>query len=218
MGKQSPRGWYYNSSTSKWEFAVYNSSGDINGVFNEDGALIGNGATISKSSASTNGATSIENLVAVTTMTGAGGVGGRSRFQLDTNVALGGWSNALKGMVVYGATGKTAGLGSAICAEMTLSAGTVDGNYAPLELELNLGTGAKTGTKSALIYASVNGDGKGEFDDNGVVLNLQGLAIGAGHAVQASAVSDINSTHALKIQIADTLYYIPLHTAANFGG
>ena len=216
MSKQIPRGWYYNSGTGKWEYAVYNSSGVVKGVFNEDGTLLGNGGAFAVSSASTSGSTSVENVVAETTLTGAGAVGGRSRFQLDTNVALGGWSNALKGIAIYGATGKTAGLGSAICAEMTLSAGTVDGTYAPLELELNLGTGAKTGTKTSLIYGSVNGAAAGDFDDYGVILNLQGLTIGAGHALQAAAVTDIDSTHALKIQIGATLYYIPLHTSPTF--
>jgi hypothetical protein len=152
------------------------------------------------------------------TMTGAAGVGGRARFQLDTNVALGGWANALKGYTKFGASGRVTGLASAAVAEMDLSAGTTSGSYAPLEIELNLGTGASTGTMTSLIYASVNGAGAGAFDDNGVILNLQGLTIGAGDAIQASAVTDINSTHAMKIKIGNTLYYIPLHTAANFGG
>lgn len=217
MGKRATKGWFYNSSTSKYEFGVYNAAGAVNSVFNEDGTLLGNGSTISKSSASTSGTTSVENLVAATTLTGAGGVGGRSRFQLDTNVALGGWSNALKGVTVYGATGKTAGLGSAICAELTLSAGTVDGTYAPLEIELNLGTGAKTGTQSSLIYASVNGDGKGEFDDKGVLLSLNGVSISANHLFQASAKSSINATHAMKIKVLGVDYFIPCHTSAAFG-
>jgi hypothetical protein len=39
------------------------------------------------------------------TMTGAGGVGGRTLFQLNANAALGSFTNALKANVVYGATG-----------------------------------------------------------------------------------------------------------------
>jgi hypothetical protein len=79
-------------------------------------------------------------------MTGAGGVGGRTLFQLNANAALGSFTNALKANVVYGATGSTSGLGSAFVAEMTLSAGTSSGTYAPVEIELNLGTSASTGT------------------------------------------------------------------------
>jgi len=173
---------------------------------------------VTATSASTSGSTSVEPMVVSSTMTGAGGVGGRARFQLDTNVALGAWANALKGITVFGASGSVTGLGSAILAEMTLSAGTSSGTYAPLEIELNLGSGASTGTQSSLIYASVNGDGAGTFDDNGLLLSLNGVTIGAGHLVQASAVSDIDATHALKIAINGTAYYIPLNTAANFGG
>jgi hypothetical protein len=49
---------------------------------------------------------------------------------MTTNVALGSWSNALKGEVTYGASGSTTGLGSSILAEMTLAAGTTTGTYA----------------------------------------------------------------------------------------
>jgi len=172
--------------------------------------------TITATSASTNGSTSVEPMVFSSTMTGAGGVGGRARFQLDTNVALGGWSNALKAITVYGASGRTTGLGSAACAEMTLSAGTTAGTYAPLEIELNLEAGAKTGTQTALIYASVNGADKGTFDDFGYIFSLNGLTANAGHVFQAAAVADIDSTHALRINIGGTDYFIPLHTSATF--
>jgi hypothetical protein len=171
---------------------------------------------ITATSASTSGTTSIEPMILSSTMSGAGGVGGRARFQLSTNVALGGWSNALKAITVYGASGRTTGMGSALCAEMTLSAGTTAGTYAPAEIELNLGTGAKTGTQTSLIYASVNGDDKGTFDDHGFILSLNGLTADTGHVFQAAAVTDIDSTHALRINIGGTAYFIPLHTSATF--
>jgi len=158
----------------------------------------------------------VEPLVFSTTLTGAGATAGRARFQLDTNVALGGWANALKAYTKFGETGRITGLASAFCAEMDLSAGCTQGNYAPLELELNLGTGAKTGVKTALIYASVNGAGAGEFDDKGVLINLQGLNVGAGNVFQTAAKDGVKSTHALKILIGTTPYYIPISTAADF--
>jgi hypothetical protein len=217
MGTRSQKGWVYNSDTSDYEFQVYNASGTVKTIFNEDGTLFGNGGTYTVSSASTSGTTSVENIVASTTLTGAGAVGGRSRFQLDTNVALGGWANALKGMTVFGAAGAVTGLGSAICAELTLSAGTAAGTYAPLELELNLAAGALTGTQTSLIYASVNGAAAGTFDDNGVLISLNGVEIGANHIFQASAKSAINATHAMKIKVLGVDYFIPCHTSAAFG-
>jgi len=152
------------------------------------------------------------------TMTGAGGTGGRTLFQLNTNVALGSFSNALKAEVVYGASGRTTGLGSAFVAEMTLSAGTSAGTYAPVEIELNLGTGASTGTASSLMYASVNGDGKAAMDDNGYVLNLAGVTAGASKLfANNGSIGNVDEiTNGLKVRIAGADYFILLATAANF--
>jgi hypothetical protein len=119
------------------------------------------------------------------TMTGAGGVGGRTLFQLNADAALGSFTNALKAITVYGASGSTSGLGSAFVAEMTLSAGTSSGTYAPLEIELNAPTGASTGTRTSFIYASTQGAGVATVDDNAVFFNLQGVTAGAGHLLVA---------------------------------
>ena len=172
--------------------------------------------TWSVTSNSTDGGTSVEPFVHNTTMTGAGGVGGRARFELDTNVALGSWANALKAQTEFGAAGSVTGLGSAFVAELTLSAGTASGNYAPLELELNLGTGALTGTASALVYASVNGLDAGTFDTNGFFLNLAGLTAGASNTFRTgltAATINAATTAALRVKIGATTYFIPLATA-----
>ncbi len=189
--------------------------GDTDGNYFEWDASA-NALKLTATSASTSASTNVEPLVFSSTMTGAGGVGGRARFQLNANAALGGWANALKAITVLGTSGKVTGLGSALVAELTLSAGATDGTYAPLEIELNLGEGAKTGTATALIYASVNGDGAGAFDDYGYALYLAGLTAESGHVFQASAVTGVNSTHALRINIGGTPYFIPLHTSKAF--
>jgi hypothetical protein len=151
------------------------------------------------------------------TMTGAGGTGGRTLFQLNTNVALGSFSNALKAEVVYGASGRTTGLGSAFVAEMTLSAGTSAGTYAPVEIELNLGTSASTGTASSLIYASVNGDGKATMDTNGYLLNLAGVTVAGAKLAATGTITNVNEiTHGLRVKIAGSDYYLLAATAANF--
>ena len=152
------------------------------------------------------------------TMTGVGGTGGRTLFEMDTNVALGGFSNALKAEVTYGASGRTTGLGSAFVAEMTLSAGTSAGTYAPVEIELNLGTGASTGTASSLVYASVNGDGKSAMDDSGYLLNLAGVTAGSSKLfANNGSIGNVDEiTNGLKVRIAGADYFILLATAANF--
>ena len=129
--------------------------------------------------ASTNGSTSAEPFLVNSTMTGAGGVGGRAKFYMTTNVALGGWSNALKSHVVYGANGSTTGLGSSFCAEMDLSAGTSSGTYAPLGIELNLGSGASTGTRTSFIHCSTQGDGVAAMDGAGFFFTISGVSSGA---------------------------------------
>jgi len=162
-------------------------------------------------SASTSGSTSIESMYFKQTMTGAGGVGGRARFHLDTAVALGGWSNALKAEVTYGTTGRTTGLGSALCAEMTLGEGTTSGTYALYEGELNLGDGAVTGTNTSLFYLSVNGSTASGFDTNGYIMNIQGLSVDSGKVFQENTAGA--ATHALRILIGATPYYIMLTNA-----
>jgi hypothetical protein len=171
---------------------------------------------VTKSSGSTSGSSSVQPFQMLSTMTGAGGVGGRGYFKLNADAALGGWSNALKGEVVYDASGSTSGLGSAVLAEMQLSAGTTSGTYAPLELELGIATGAKTGTQTALIYANTYGDDKSEFDDNGVILDLNGVSGGDDKAFgtfsqQASPAFQA----ALKIKVGGTVWYVPLADTKN---
>lgn len=175
-------------------------------------------STYTLSSASTSGSTSVENTLFSTTLTGVGGVGGRVRSLMTTNVALGGWSNALKGEVTYGASGRTTGLGSAIVGEMTLSAGTSSGTYAPFEAELNLGSGASTGTHTTLGYLSVNGADAATFSTAAgtSILNLQGLTAGASNVFRTGLTGATvvgNMTAAIRIKIGSTDYFIPLATA-----
>jgi hypothetical protein len=158
--------------------------------------------------ASTDGSTSFEPVLFTTTMTGAGQVGGRVKCDLTINAAAGGWSNALKSNVTYGTSGRTNGLGSSACLEMTLSAGTTQGNYAPLEIELNLGSGAETGTCTSLMYLSVNGDDATTFQAKGYIMNLQGL--GSATATEVFDECTDGATHALRILIGSTPYYILL--------
>jgi len=168
-------------------------------------------------SASTSGTVTAMPLYVHSTLTGIGGVGRAAQFVLETNVALGGWSNALKGQVIYGAAGKTAGLGSAICAEMTLSAGTTPGTYAPLEIELNMGAAGVTGTQTSLIYMSVNDAASTTFDDNGFLFSLNGVAAGASDAFYLADLTVTKADGLLKINVNGTAYYLFITTAINGG-
>jgi len=144
------------------------------------------------------------------TMTGAGGTGGRTLFKLNANAALGSFTNALKAEVVYGASGRTTGLGSAFVAEMTLSAGTSAGTYAPLELELNAPASASTGTMTSFIYASTQGANVAAVDDNAVFFNLQGVTAGSGHIFQTGSTFG-NAAATIKVRVGGTNYFLPLY-------
>ena len=174
--------------------------------------LTGGDVNITTTSDSTDGSTSVEPVSVSTTMTGAGGVGGRAKFLTTINAALGSWSNALKGEVVYGSSGRTTGLGSAVLAEMTLSAGTTSGTYAPLELELNAPTGAKTGTLTSFIHASTQGAAVTEVDTNAVFFNLQGVTAGAGNMVVAGTTLG-TAYGGVRVRVGSTNYWVPLYAA-----
>ena len=176
------------------------------------GAVNFNGGDLAIDTTSTAASANVESVVVSTTMSGAGSVGGRAKFLTTINAVMGSYTNALKGEVVYGAAGRTTGLGSAVLAEMTLSAGTTSGNYAPLELELNAPTGAKTGTVTSFIHASTQGDAVAEVDTNGVFFNLQGLTAGAGKMLVAGATLG-TAYGGLRVRVGSTNYWVPLYAA-----
>lgn len=174
--------------------------------------------TVTTTNASTNGGTSAESLVVSNTQTGIGGVGGRARFALATDVALAGWSNALKAEVIYGSNGRTDGLGSAFVAEVKLSAGTVSGTYAAIEAELVAESGAKAGTAVSFLYMNaadaatvINGPAGYLFEIGAGVTNTAG-----GIFESETNTDSMSMTHVLKIRIAGTTYYIPLNTSKAF--
>ena len=189
-------------------------SGPVKSDNGFEGAFIGTltitsgGNTITTTNSATSG--TYQPLVVDTTMTGAGADGGRSKFAMSTNVALGSFSNALKAEVTYGASGRTTGLGSAFVAEMTLSAGTSSGNYAPVEIELNAPASASTGTATAFMYISTQGANVAAVDSNAFLFNLQGLTAGSGKMLQ-TGTTFATPAATLKCKVGATTYYLPLY-------
>ena len=153
-----------------------------------------------------------EPVTVASTLTGAGVTGGRSKFNTTINSAAGSFTNALKANVSYGASGKTTGLGSAFVAELTLSAGTVDGTYAPLELELNVPAGASTGTMTNFIYASMQGASVATMDTNGRFLNIQGVTAGAGK-MWVTGTTLGSAAGGLRCRIGNVDYWLPFYAA-----
>ena len=153
-----------------------------------------------------------EPVVVASTLTGAGVTGGRSKFDTTINSAAGSFTNALKANVSYGVSGNTSGLGSAFVAELTLSAGTSAGTYAPLELELNVPSGASTGTMTNFIYASMQGDDVATMDTNGRFLNVQGVTPAAGK-MWVTGTTLGTAAGGLRCRIGGTDYWLPFYAA-----
>ena len=153
--------------------------------------------------ASTSASTSAESFYVKHVMTGAAGVGGRARFHMTANVALGGWANALKAHVVFGDSGRVTGLASAFCAELELSAGTTQGTYAPLESEIVLVSGDSTGTATSFLYMNSSGTGKATFDTNGYLFELgAGMTPASGKIIYDNTGTDpTNSNGSLRFRL-----------------
>jgi len=183
------------------------------GAFTTSLDIASDGAIDLTYSSDDTGTANVEPIVMENTMTGAGGLAGRARFQLNADAALGSYSNAMKAITVYGTSGKTTGLGSAFVAEMTLSAGTDAGTYAPLEIELNAPTGADTGTLTSFIHISTQGDDVATIDDNVRLFNLAGVTAGTGHVFQTGNTAPATVGGTLKCRVAGTDYYVILYTS-----
>jgi len=125
----------------------------------------------------------------------AGSTGGRALFTVQTDAAVGGWINAVKGHMEFtDTTGRTTGLASAVCAELTMPNATLtSGAYYPVEVEYIAGgtstasSGGMTGGDVGFLYMRASGDDDGDFDDNGFFFRATGIKPEAGHVLSANS-------------------------------
>ena len=158
--------------------------------------------------------TSLEPFYVKSTMTGAGGVGGRARFHLATDVALGGWCNALKGSTTFGSSGRVTGLASAVAAEMTLSASCTAGTYAPFESILVSDTGIGGGPSISFLFCNIAGSAAAYLNGAGYFFEIgAGIADTTDGMFETEAISGVDATHVLRVRIDGTDYWMALHTA-----
>ena len=219
------RGWHWDEASSKLSVYV---NGTEAAYFTTTGYNMGSsGSEISYTAGTplfslyaTNAGTTSTNaepFYVYSIMTGTGGYGGRARFHTYTNAALATNAMALKAYMEYGDSGSVTGLSAAFCAEIkTPNAALGGGNYYPLELEYVAGG---TSTVSATLtgrvgwmYMNNTGDDDGDFDDNGCLMNINGLTVGTGHLFQANTAAA--ATHALRIMVNGVAYYVMLNDTA----
>ena len=131
--------------------------------------------------ASTDTGTSYEPQLINNILTGAGQVGGRFRVNMETNVALGGWANAFKASVDCKTNGRATGLLSVVCAEMVFPASTIGaGTTAIYEAEIVMPANfVGSGQPISVFYIATSGSKKTEFDDNGLLFDISGVASGS---------------------------------------
>lgn len=167
------------------------------------------------SSDSADGSNSVEHVIFTTTMSGAGGVGGRVAVNMNiSDVALGGWANALRVKVDCGATGYATGLLSAACLEMDMpSGGAGGGTTAILELELTAATGWTGGSPVDIIYFNSSGAGKARMDTYGYLFDIQGLTESAGKLLRVAAPT--TAAASLRCKVGSTEYFLPLFSTQN---
>jgi hypothetical protein len=165
--------------------------------------------------AGTSGSTSAEPFYVKSTLTGAGQVGGRARFHTYSNVAGGGWTNALKSYLEFGDSGTVTGLASSMCVEMLMPNANMGsgGAYYPLEIEYVAGgtslvtAGSATGNQAGFIYMAQSGDADGDFDDHGFLFYLAGCTAGSGHLYDTTA-SAATGDATLKINVGGATKYL----------
>jgi len=156
--------------------------------------------------------TNAEPFVVYSVMTGAGGYGGRSKFHAYTNASLTTNFMALKAYAEFGDSGAVTGLAAGFCAEIkTPDASLGGGNFYPLELEYIAG-GTSTASASnagrvGWIYMNNTGDDDGDFDDNGVLFDVEGLTDDTGNLYDTDATEG-TADATLKIKVNGTIKYL----------
>lgn len=130
------------------------------------------------------------------------------KVQLTSDVKTGAWVNAIFGRVNYTANGWAYGSASAICGEVSLAPGgshSGQGTYAVFQAELDVPASAiGIGSECSFFRASVWGDQKGLFDDNGFFFVLTGLTDLTGH---------LWFDNTLRINIGGATWYLPMSSA-----
>jgi len=149
-----------------------------------------------------------EPFVVETILTGATATGGRALFKVSSEVNLGGWINALKGILDLGVAGQVQGLGSGFCAELVMPSGGLDrGTLTVLELELVAAGTGPAAHPTSLIYAEITGAQRAEFNTNGYFLNFHGEAEGSGALFDTDITGD-TPTGGLRILVNNVVRHI----------
>lgn len=156
----------------------------------------------------TDGSNNYEPVLFNTIMTGAGQVGGRVKVNMQTDVVLGSWANALKAQVDCQTDGCASGLLSAFCCEVITPASSVTGHLTVLEIELHTESSYVANRGHSLIYSNIDGDSDADdsFLLNGVLWDMNGMGTADADENIFHTTDVSEPTHALRIRIDDVDY------------
>ena len=169
--------------------------------------------------------TGVVNAVAFNhTQTGVGASGELVIAAVTSAVQTGSYLNALVGRVTYTAPGNAnGGMVAPICGELNLPGATQSGGvYTVFDAELNCPASWASAANAALPVSMMRfgvwGDSTAvtNFNTNGFLFHLDGFTDTANGVFDATNVDDPDFTHALRINIGGTPYFIGLSTAVAF--
>lgn len=150
---------------------------------------------------------------------GAGGEAGRFFTTVENNTPAD-TCNGIHTSLSFGASaGNISGLGTALRGTVHVPTRSLGGTVAALQAEFygDGASGAIGGTASFLrCVLDGHADMKGSFDDNGFILDIQGVTAGAAHVFRTgltAATINAATTCALRMKVGATTYYIPVATA-----
>ena len=149
------------------------------------------------------------------TTAGTGGYSEVLRVQLIGNVNMGASHNAIFAQINYSEDGYAHGEGSVITAEIDFPSGTspVRGEYNFFKAEINVPTACELNlTRVAIIGGNVWGGNETDFDDHGLLLNIDGVTSTASGFYYLANLEDVHADGLLKVRIDDIDYYMFITT------
>jgi hypothetical protein len=172
--------------------------------------------SVAQSSAATSG--SIRSYLMTHTQTAASTGNQVEAFtvKLVSDVKTGAWANAIFAQIDYSTNGLAHGVGSAICAEISLpGSSVVRGTYYAWQTEIDCPANcAMNGNPIAVMSVSVWGDNKTQFDDVGLLFDISGVASGDGkfwYDTSSNAADEF-----IKVRTPSGIRYLILSDSSTF--
>jgi len=142
------------------------------------------------------------------------------KVQLISDVKTGAWCSAIFAQLDYVESGLAHGQGSVIATELSMPSVTavIRGEYSLFQMDIDMPTGCVMNNNPiSLFKANVWGGAETEFDDVGVVLDVDGVTAGANDFFYLADLTVTKADGLLKIRVNDVFYYVFITTAINGG-